>query len=669
MTVTRRAYSFLQIKSVSDDRRIIRGMATTPRPDRVGDIVEPMGVEFRNPLPLLWQHQHDKPIGTVKFDRPTGDGITFEAEIPTIEEEGILRDRIEEAWQSIKIGLVRAVSIGFRALEYAFLDEGGIRFLKTEVYELSAVTIPAQPEAVMTSIKNMDAAGVALIKTFDPNAPAATGEIERPAKPALGAARKSINPVNLRPKEGNDMKTLAEQIAALEAKRAANAARMEEVMQKSIDEGRSTDEAEQEEFDTLETEIDAIDGDLKRLRALEKAKAVTAKPVVANQIKTAELGTTLRTGVTLKQAEPGKGIRFARYAKCLGIATKTHQSVVSVAEAMYGGKDDALVDIVKAAVSAMTAGNTDALIGNEGGFADFVEFLRPMTILGRFGTGNIPALTQVPFRVPLISETSESDAQWVGEGKGKPLTKFGVGRTELSPLKIATIAVQTMELIRDSSPSSDVLVRNSLAKAIAKRSDLSFIDPTSAASAGVRPGSILNGVTAITNSTATGADGVREDVQALIGAFVAANNPLQSGVWIMSATYALRLMMMLNPLGQREFPGITMQGGTFFELPVIVSNYLGDYVALVNAEDIWFADEGGVDISMSTEASLEMSDAPTQDSGAVPPVDSELVSLWQTNSVGFRAERTLNWARRRASAVAWMDDITWGDPVDEGAGG
>jgi len=663
MTVTCRAYSFLTIKSVSDDKRIIRGVATTPAVDRVGDIVDPLGVKFTNPLPLLWQHQHDKPIGTVKFDKPTKDGITFEAEIPTIEEAGALHDRIEEAWQSIKIGLVRAVSIGFRALEYAFLDEGGIRFMKTEVYELSAVTIPAQPEAVMTSIKNMDAAGVALIKTFDPNAPAATGEIERPTKTAPGATGKSTKPVNLRPKEGNEMKTLAEQIAALEAKRAANAARMETIMQKSMDEGRSTDEAEQEEFDGLSAEIETIDGDLKRLRALEKAKANSAAPVIANQIKTAGNGTAVRTGVTLKAAEPEKGIRFARYAKCLGIAHKTKQSAIDVAAALYGGKDDDLVDIVKAAVSAMTTGNTDALIGNEGGFADFVEFLRPMTILGRFGVGGIPALTQVPFRVPLISETSESDAQWVGEGKGKPLTKFGVGRTELSPLKIATIAVQTMELIRDSSPSSDVLVRNSLAKAIAKRSDLSFIDPTSAASAGVKPGSILNGVTATTNSTATGADGVREDVQALIGAFVAANNPLQSGVWVMSATYALRLMMMLNPLGQREFPGITMQGGTFFELPVIVSNYLGDYVALVNAEDIWFADEGGVDISMSTEASLEMSDAPTQDAGAATPVDSELVSLWQTNSVGFRAERTLNWARRRVSAVAWMDNITWGDPV------
>ena len=217
MTVTRRAYSSLTIKAVDEEKRIIRGIATTPAVDRVGDIVEPLGVKFTNPMAFLWQHDAHQPIGTVKFDKPTADGITFEAEIPIIAEEGKLKDRIDEAWQSIKIGLVRAVSIGFRAIEYAFMDEGGIRFIKCEVYELSAVTIPAQPEAIMTSIKNMDAAGVAVIKSFDTNAPAATGKIERPANVTPGATGKSKHSINLTIKEVTAMKTIAEQIAALEA--------------------------------------------------------------------------------------------------------------------------------------------------------------------------------------------------------------------------------------------------------------------------------------------------------------------------------------------------------------------------------------------------------------------------------------------------------------------
>src|SRR5690625_6021970 len=89
-----------------------------------------MGVSFKNPLAFLWQHKLDQPIGTVRFEQPTDDGIEFEAEIAKTDEPGRLKDRLDEAWQSIKLGLVRAVSVGFRPIEYAFMDEGGIRFIK-----------------------------------------------------------------------------------------------------------------------------------------------------------------------------------------------------------------------------------------------------------------------------------------------------------------------------------------------------------------------------------------------------------------------------------------------------------------------------------------------------------------------------------------------------------
>jgi HK97 family phage prohead protease len=189
MTLANRAYAVLEVKSVAEDKRIIRGIATTPTTDRMGDIVDPMGVSFKNPMPLLWQHKHDKPVGFVRFDKPTKDGITFEAELPLIAEAGTLRDRIEEAWQSVKTGLVSAVSIGFRAVEYAFLDDGGIRFIKSDVYELSLVTIPANADAVITA-KSFDADMAKVIKSFDvaaspeiqPDPPAATGKKVRVVK-------------------------------------------------------------------------------------------------------------------------------------------------------------------------------------------------------------------------------------------------------------------------------------------------------------------------------------------------------------------------------------------------------------------------------------------------------------------------------------------------------
>lgn len=160
MDKTFRAYSVLETKNMNEDedKFYIEGIASTPSPDRMNDIVEPMGAKFKTPMPLLWQHDHSQPVGSVTFASPTKKGIPFKAEIPKIKEAGTLKERLDEAIQSIKYKLVTAVSIGFRPIEdaYEYMENGGIRFKEWEWYELSAVTIPANSEAVITAIKSVD---------------------------------------------------------------------------------------------------------------------------------------------------------------------------------------------------------------------------------------------------------------------------------------------------------------------------------------------------------------------------------------------------------------------------------------------------------------------------------------------------------------------------------
>jgi HK97 family phage prohead protease len=152
-----RAYSMLEVKSVEEDQRIITGMATTPETDRVGDIVDPMGAKFAPEIPLLWQHEHGKPVGVAKFGKATKKGIPFTAELPKIDQPGPLKDLVDMAWQSVKARLVRGVSIGFSAVKYSFMDNGGIQFDETEIFELSLVTVPANASATIQSIKSIDA--------------------------------------------------------------------------------------------------------------------------------------------------------------------------------------------------------------------------------------------------------------------------------------------------------------------------------------------------------------------------------------------------------------------------------------------------------------------------------------------------------------------------------
>jgi hypothetical protein len=121
----------------------------------------------------------------------------------------------------------------------------------------------------------------------------------------------------------------------------------------------------------------------------------------------------------------------------------------------------------------------------------------------------------------------------------------------------------------------------------------------------------------------------------------------------------------VNALGQAEFPNISMGGGALFPgLSVITSQSVpSGVVVAVQPSEIYYADEGGFMIDVSREASLQMLDNPTND--VVTPTPTSMVSLWQTNSVGFRCERVLNWALRRPSAVAYITGVAWGGAVAE----
>jgi len=152
------AYSLLEVKAVDDAEWRLEGIATTPTPDRVDDVVEPKGAQFTLPVPFLWQHDKRQPIGNVTEAQVTDDGIKVVIQLVKPEEvqSEDLKKRLQEAWDSIKTGLVRGLSIGFRGLEVADIQgTWGYKFIKWDWYELSAVTIPANQEATITGIKTL----------------------------------------------------------------------------------------------------------------------------------------------------------------------------------------------------------------------------------------------------------------------------------------------------------------------------------------------------------------------------------------------------------------------------------------------------------------------------------------------------------------------------------
>lgn len=610
--------------------------------DRHGDIVEVSEKSvlldnFRaNPVALAF-HDHSAPVGLWKNIRITGGKLLADLQLA---KKGT-SEFIDTLHSLVEQGIVKAVSIGFKPVEAEYIDEkdpwGGMRFKKWELLEASLVSVPAHPQALAVA-KSLGASAETISKIFSKSGEASTNGQKaepKPTKPAGDTAKK--------PQISKDfqMKTIQEQIAAFQEKRTAAAALMTGIMTKASDEGRTLDDQESEQYDAAKLEIDAVDKHLARLKDAEAVSISKATPVDGTGTKAAADN---RAGVITVKDNLAPGQEFARYAKCLAQAKGNLMQAEQIAKTQYPDSSR-IQNVIKAAVAAGTT--TDAtwaspLVQYQDFAGDFINFLRPQTIIGRFGQGGIPALRSIPFNVRIKSQTSGGDGWWVGEGAAKPVTKFDFNDVELRWSKVANIAVLTDELVRMSTPSAELLVRDSLAQALISRLDVDFVNPAKAEVSGVSPASITNGVTAVA-ATGTDYDAFKANAKTMMGNFIAANIPLAEGVWIMQSTQALAFSLMQNALGQPEFPGMTLGGGTLLGLPVIVSQHVpSGVIVLAAANEIYLADDGQVMIDTSREATLVMDNAPT---GAATR------SLWQDNLLGVRCERFINWAKRRNAAV------------------
>src|SRR5687768_10956735 len=100
-----RAWSQFTVKSINDETRVIEGIASTRTTDRVGDIVEPMWANVSLPLPFLMHHGTKSPVGHVVRAKPNKEGIPVRVEFKQTDVPGGVKDRLDDAWQDVKLGL------------------------------------------------------------------------------------------------------------------------------------------------------------------------------------------------------------------------------------------------------------------------------------------------------------------------------------------------------------------------------------------------------------------------------------------------------------------------------------------------------------------------------------------------------------------------------------
>ena len=617
-----RAFSVFEKAVSGDDERVIRGIATTPTVDRVGDIVDPMGASYAKEVPLLWQHNHNEAIGTVKFGKATKDGIPFEATLPHVEEEGELKKTVDKAWHSVKYGLVRAVSIGFRVLKdgLEFIEEtGGLLFTDTEIFELSLVSIPANQDATIDVVRSL----VAPARADEPKQDKRSGEAVHISKTFKI--------------EDNQMKTLQEQIDEATASKSAKLAAMDAVIK---DADGSTLDAEQAQLhDDAMAEAKALGEHIKRLEARQELEVASATPIddKGTAIKTVE---TTKSKIKVGEKALPKGTKFTRVAIATALSKGNPMMAAEIAKQRYADTPE-VAEYLKAAVTGFST--ADPSVAYDGGFAsEFLELLQGRTIFDRIANKR-----RMPFETKVRVGANAATAYWVGEGAPKPVSKPGLSEVSLSRHKLAALCVMTEESINRTGWASEQYVRDEMVSAVVRAKDEAFID--AAAGTAVRPAAINNGITAVTATGTSGTD-FKNDIQSLYDGIIDANLDLSNLVWIMNPKRASRIGNIQNALGQDEYPGVNAMGGNLDGSEIITSTRIADSsIILMKADSIMYAQDDNMILRSSNEASIRMSDDPAADGALVPPM--EFTSMFQDNMVALLAEQFVTWIRGRDAGV------------------
>lgn len=118
--------------------------AVFDRADRGGDVVRAgafaASLKRAGAVPLLWQHQPERPIGRVDYLKEDKRGLRV---------IGRIADR--QAARLLGSGAVRGLSFGYRVKEAK--GDGPRELTALELIEISLVTLPMQPKARVHAVE------------------------------------------------------------------------------------------------------------------------------------------------------------------------------------------------------------------------------------------------------------------------------------------------------------------------------------------------------------------------------------------------------------------------------------------------------------------------------------------------------------------------------------
>ena len=179
--------------------------------------------------------------------------------------------------------------------------------------------------------------------------------------------------------------------------------------------------------------------------------------------------------------------------------------------------------------------------------AELIELLRAQAVVRQLGATTV---NMASGSMTIPKQTGASTAQYIGENTNIPASQPTFGQIQLSAKKLAALVPISNDLLRDSSPSADQIVRDDLVAVMALREDLAFIRGTAPTIR--RRGSSLVRSTHVFNAQSDSLDHITEDAAKAIRLIEEANVPMLRMGWIFTPRTKWYLMALRDLNWQLE---------------------------------------------------------------------------------------------------------------------
>lgn len=145
--------------------RTVRFKISSEVVDRDGDILIAKGCDFtnfaKNPQFLAFHNYREYPLGIPKNWGVEGDAVYCDVYFPTLKELSTDEEQASEkaklvdfTYHCYKTGMLNAVSVGFIPKDASPLKDGGREITEWELLEFSAVSVPANQDALAQAVKS-----------------------------------------------------------------------------------------------------------------------------------------------------------------------------------------------------------------------------------------------------------------------------------------------------------------------------------------------------------------------------------------------------------------------------------------------------------------------------------------------------------------------------------